>query len=193
MPKKKKKRTEPGASSGVTIIDDLDTQYALESVEERWDKDLKEDQPVVEEICGGYSRKGNWEVLDVPTEDASPPRRRRAVDTSPPRRQSLEQDAANLGLEPAGIADSFASRGKVSRFSSTASGHAAGLQSGSEFGEREREYKANRDAELSKADPSLSGAQSSTVYRDKSGKKVDMLNEFMRQQSLKETKVYSAV
>ena len=213
VPKKKKRRTNPGSSSSVTIVEELDSQYALDSVEERWDKDLKEDQPVVEELRGGYNRKGNWEVLGAPEEDPSPPRRRRAEDPSPPRRPTREEDpspprrrraedpspprrptreendAYPVMFSSAGSADSFTSRGKVSRFSSTVSGHAAGLQSGSEFGEREREYKVIRDSELSKADPSLSGAQSSTVYRDKTGKKLDILNEFVRQQALKETKV----
>jgi pre-mRNA-splicing factor CWC26 len=67
----------------------------------------------------------------------------------------------------------------------TASGHDAGLQSGSTFGKTEKELKAQRDLELSGADPSLLGAEAETVYRDRKGKKLDMLNEFMRQQAVK--------
>lgn len=67
----------------------------------------------------------------------------------------------------------------------TASGHDAGLQSGSTFGKTEKELKAQRDLELSGADPSLLGAEAETVYRDRKGKKLDMLSEFMRQQAVK--------
>ena len=70
----------------------------------------------------------------------------------------------------------------------TASGHDAGLQSGSTFGRTEKELKAQRDKELAHADPSLLGAAAETVYRDRKGKKLDMLNEFMRQQAVREGK-----
>jgi hypothetical protein len=38
--------------------------------------------------------------------------------------------------------------------------------------------------------PSLQGAGQDTVYRDKKGKKLDMLNEFMRQQAVREGKEF---
>jgi hypothetical protein len=37
----------------------------------------------------------------------------------------------------------------------------------------------------------MSGAGEGTVYRDKRGRKLDMLNEFMRQQAAREGKVRS--
>ena len=37
--------------------------------------------------------------------------------------------------------------------------------------------------------PEDSGKNAETVYRDKKGKKLDMLNEFMRQQAVREGKV----
>jgi pre-mRNA-splicing factor CWC26 len=67
-----------------------------------------------------------------------------------------------------------------------ASGHVAGMQSGSQFGQQEREIKRKKDSELSAADPSLSGEQAETIYRDRHGKKLDMLGEFMRQQAIKD-------
>jgi pre-mRNA-splicing factor CWC26 len=55
-------------------------------------------------------------------------------------------------------------------------------------GRTEKELKAQRDKELAHADPSLLGAAAETVYRDRKGKKLDMLNEFMRQQAVREGK-----
>jgi hypothetical protein len=75
------------------------------------------------------------------------------------------------------------------RLQVTASGHLAGLQSGDAFGSKERSIKAVRDQELAKSDPKLSGADAETTYRDKKGKKLDMLSEFMRQQAVQEGKV----
>jgi hypothetical protein len=49
--------------------------------------------------------------------------------------------------------------------------------------------RAKRDVELNHADPALSGINAETVYRDKKGKKLDMLNEFMRQQAVTDGKV----
>ena len=37
--------------------------------------------------------------------------------------------------------------------------------------------------------PEDSGKNAETVYRDKKGKKLDMLNEFMRQQAVRDGKV----
>ena len=115
---------------------------------------------------------------DSSDDDEDVPRRRPRVndnsDEEPPRKPSLES------AEAKGIPE-----GKRKK---TASGHDAGLQSSSQFGKTEKELKAQRDLELSNADPSLLGSQAETVYRDRKGKKLDMLNEFMRQQAVKEGK-----
>jgi pre-mRNA-splicing factor CWC26 len=68
------------------------------------------------------------------------------------------------------------------------SGHIAGLQSSSSFQERERIARSSRDEGFQ--DPSLTGENAETVYRDRRGKKLDMLNEFMRQQANKEGQKY---
>ena len=235
MPRKKKRKGE-AKSSSVTVVGDLDDQLALDSVEERWDKDLAEDRPVVEELRSGYHRKGSWEIVDGASrehaidseeglmkpassdssvrkqieqpspprrqardEDASPPRRRRAEEPSPPRRQARDEDASpprrRRAEEPspprrqARDEDASPPHRESSGAAEKPPMRAAGLQSADDFGRREREIRATRDLELAKADPSLSGAHSATVYRDKRGKKLDMLNEFMRQQTLQETKV----
>ena len=70
----------------------------------------------------------------------------------------------------------------------TASGHTAGIHSGESFGESERSLKRQRDLELAQMDQSAAGKNAETVYRDKRGRKLDMLNEFMKQQSSTEGK-----
>ena len=83
------------------------------------------------------------------------------------------------------------SSGKIlKRRKKTASGHDAGLQSGTAFGRTEMNIKATRDEEMRGTDPSLQGEGADTVYRDRKGKKLDMLNEFMRQQAVKEGKEF---
>jgi pre-mRNA-splicing factor CWC26 len=74
------------------------------------------------------------------------------------------------------------------RVATTASGHAAGLQTGSQFGAKEKEIQTAKTEELTGADKSLTGENEETVYRDKRGRKLDMLNEMMRQQALREGK-----
>lgn len=69
------------------------------------------------------------------------------------------------------------------------SGHSAGMQSGSDFGRKEKELRDAKMEEMRSFDPTLSGANAETVYRDKKGKKLDVLNDFMRQQAIEEGKV----
>jgi pre-mRNA-splicing factor CWC26 len=64
----------------------------------------------------------------------------------------------------------------------TASGYVAGLQTGSEFSQVEQDLRAKHKAELSQLGEGNSGKGADTVYRDRRGRKLDMLNEFMRQQ-----------
>ena len=66
--------------------------------------------------------------------------------------------------------------------------HVAGLQSSSDFARREKELQDIKKNELKAIDPSLSGQYADTVYRDKRGRKLDMLNEFMRQEAIREGK-----
>jgi pre-mRNA-splicing factor CWC26 len=70
----------------------------------------------------------------------------------------------------------------------TAAAHVAGLQSSSDFAKREKELQEIKKNELKAIDPSLSGQFADTVYRDKRGRKLDMLNEFMRQEAIREGK-----
>lgn len=69
------------------------------------------------------------------------------------------------------------------------SGHSAGLQSTNTFRNAEKDIRTNQNSyEIN--DPTLTGENAETVYRDKRGRKLDMLNEFMRQTSAKEGREY---
>ena len=46
-----------------------------------------------------------------------------------------------------------------------------------------------KEEQLKRMAPEDSGKNAETVYRDKKGKKLDMLNEFMRQQAVRDGKV----
>jgi pre-mRNA-splicing factor CWC26 len=70
----------------------------------------------------------------------------------------------------------------------TSTGHTAGLHSGGSFGEAERTLKRERDQDLAQMDQGAAGRNAETVYRDKRGRKLDMLSEFMKQQSSAEGK-----
>jgi len=63
----------------------------------------------------------------------------------------------------------------------TTSGHTAGIHSASSFGREEHQLKRQREVELSQFN-SKDGGKEETVYKDKRGKKLDMVNEFMKQQ-----------
>ena len=106
--------------------------------------------------------------------DASPPRRKKARaggdgDASPPRR--VDFSAAPAARAAAAAPDGRAKMG---------SGHAAGVLTGEEFRVAEEKLRERRAAERAAMDPEASGKGAATVYRDKRGRKLDMLNEFMR-------------
>ena len=240
--KKTKKGTKP-LKTALIVVDDNEEDVVLssEAVEDRWDRDLTEDAPVVEDVSRGYSRKGDWESVEVrAVAEPSPPRRRKLSDASdsPPRRRAaplsisapvrkMDEDSSprrrqedespprrpqsspspprrkrfeapsqpiNAGSSSPPRNPKEVAKEKVDggRLTMTASGHAAGLQSGERFGETERSIKSLRDVELASADPEKSGGKAETVYRDRSGKKVDALDNFMRKQAAKEGKVSSS-
>eukprot|EP00968_Pinguiococcus_pyrenoidosus_P017352 scaffold1724_cov246-Pinguiococcus_pyrenoidosus.AAC.24 len=68
------------------------------------------------------------------------------------------------------------------------SGHRAGLHTADSFKRAEDELRRDKAAKLSRMSDELSGKNSETVYRDRQGRKLDMLSEFMRQQEEKESK-----
>jgi pre-mRNA-splicing factor CWC26 len=70
----------------------------------------------------------------------------------------------------------------------TSTGHYAGVQSSESFAFNEKILRGERENEINELNTKFSGQNAETVYRDKHGKKLDMLSEFMRQQSNEENK-----
>jgi len=66
----------------------------------------------------------------------------------------------------------------------TASGMATGLLTGTQFAEAEAAARRKNDAALGGVDAHALGKGQETVYRDRRGRKLDALNEFMRQQAV---------
>lgn len=119
--------------------------------------------------------------------DASPPRRRNDnnnnnKDSSPPRKRNDNRDSSPPRRNTQNDDKHDKKRAK------TASGLTAGLVSKEDIAEEAREIKRRREMENADIDPSLLGEGQETTYRDKRGRKLDMLNEFMRQQALREGK-----
>ena len=115
--------------------------------------------------------------------DASPPRRRnddRERDSSPPRRSNNDRENDKIKNE---------NKNDI-RKAKTASGLIAGLVMKEDIVEEAKELKRKREMEMKDIDPKLLGEGQETSYRDKRGKKLDMLNEFMRQQALREGKEF---
>ena len=107
------------------------------------------------------------------------------------RRHDSDDDAPISSNNEERVTSSSTKNGQVKeRRKKTASGHDAGLQTGAGFGRAEKEMKAIKDQEMRDADPTMQGEGQETIYRDRKGKKLDMLSEFMRQQAVREGKEY---
>jgi pre-mRNA-splicing factor CWC26 len=63
------------------------------------------------------------------------------------------------------------------------SGEVAGLRTGAEIAKELGEKKRREQESLRKQDPKIMGYGAETVYRDKHGRKLDMLNQLMNQQA----------
>ena len=61
---------------------------------------------------------------------------------------------------------------------------ATGLLTGTQFAEAEAAARQKKDAALAGVDAHTLGKGQETVYRDRKGRKLDALNEFMRQQAV---------
>ncbi|CAM9426956.1 unnamed protein product [Ascophyllum nodosum] len=135
--------------------------------------------------------------------DASPPRRRaqgakgsgeggagHEDDASPPRRRQTGDGKADGGGNGRGAGRGLPTGGKGDGNDGvkTSSGYYAGLQSGKDFKVVEQRLRQKQEAEMKAVDKDSSGQGAETVYRDKKGRKLDMLNEFMKQQEVKADK-----
>jgi len=132
-------------------------------------------------------RKGRVDSDD----DLSPPRKGRVDsddDLSPPRRGRVDSDD---DLSPPRKGRDVSPPRESERESESeatkksGSGHEAGLMSGASFREAEEELRQKREAEIAKT---AGAGQAETVYRDRKGRKLDMLNEFMRIEAEREGK-----
>jgi pre-mRNA-splicing factor CWC26 len=111
-------------------------------------------------------------------------------DNSLARKKSLDKLPARYQADIGDRQPDASPERDLKRRKKTASGHDAGLQTGAGFGRTERNIKSQRDKAMKDGDPALMGEGQETVYRDKKGKKLDMLNEFMRQQAVNEGKKF---
>jgi pre-mRNA-splicing factor CWC26 len=70
----------------------------------------------------------------------------------------------------------------MSHISSMSQARRPGLQSAEDFGRNERAIKRAREEDLARIGSASGPNREETVYRDKHGRKLDMLTEYMRQQ-----------
>ncbi|KAJ8603072.1 hypothetical protein CTAYLR_006670 [Chrysophaeum taylorii] len=113
--------------------------------------------------------------LAVRRKPENPPQKRRHDsddDLSPPRRSKMDDD------------DASPSRQRREEQKGP-SGHAAGLIRSADFRDAEAKLRAERTAALER---DAGEAPAETVYRDRRGRKLDMLNEFMRIEAEREGK-----
>lgn len=211
--KSKEKRKKRDAAGGLKVVDVEKEEWGQQRGGDLgvWGHD---DAPAVVDaaevdLVEGTKRavKGSWAPVEVAGKqcgtasdsdsDAAPPRRastRHDSDSdgdAAPRRRGRANDADNAPAPTtasvsASALDSGLAPPPKRAFAS--SGHAAGLQSGAEFRKNEQRLQAEKKALSVGLDDSKNGKNAETVYRDRKGKKLDMLNEFMRQQAIEEGK-----
>jgi pre-mRNA-splicing factor CWC26 len=118
----------------------------------------------------------------------SPPRRsKRRADSdasagSPPRRKTAraDSDSDDSDSPPRRTKDGKDAKGRMTQM---ASGHSAGLQTGSQFQVKENALKLAKERELAEMTKSMSGQQQ-TTYRDKSGKVMDLGTHLQEQEEI---------
>ena len=175
-----------GANDAPVVVDDADVRRIGPSiVRGSW-------APVTEVASSAGAASGRADG-----DDAAPPRRASkrhdsdSDDAAPPRRDSKRDSGQPAGAivtsdsSSVAVATSSAASNKPAY---TASGHMAGLQSGPQFRKNEERLVAEKNKIMAGVDASQAGKNAETTYRDKKGKKLDMLTEFMRQQAIEEGK-----
>jgi len=128
------------------------------------------------EVEGGRGRGGG----EAP--DMSPPRRRAgaaAPDLSPPRRQQQRPRADGDLSPPRKPREPDLSPPRSHKEARLSSGVKAGLRTGSELEAETKRIRKEQDERFKKMEPEQSGAHAPTIYRDRRGRKLDMLTEIM--------------
>eukprot|EP00636_Phaeomonas_parva_P015127 CAMPEP_0118878822 /NCGR_PEP_ID=MMETSP1163-20130328/18696_1 /TAXON_ID=124430 /ORGANISM="Phaeomonas parva, Strain CCMP2877" /LENGTH=358 /DNA_ID=CAMNT_0006814769 /DNA_START=68 /DNA_END=1144 /DNA_ORIENTATION=- len=121
---------------------------------------------------------------DSDSDDSDAGVRRRRTPNLNPRVVAAKEEAS----DDSSGEDSDDSDAGVRRRPKMSSGHRAGLHTGAEFQEREAKLQEQKAAKLKAMGDEASGKNAETVYRDKKGRKLDMLTEFMRQQDVRDGK-----
>ena len=126
------------------------------------------------------------------SDSPSPPRKNKAEiknrnDDSPPRKPKSSSGAAGINNQDSPSPPRKTKEQVRTKREETSSGHSSGLQSGRQFGQKEKELKIKRDTENAKL---ATESQSETIYRDKRGRKLDALTEFMRQSAVEEGNLF---
>eukprot|EP00002_Diphylleia_rotans_P013207 TRINITY_DN2572_c0_g1_i3.p1 TRINITY_DN2572_c0_g1~~TRINITY_DN2572_c0_g1_i3.p1 ORF type:complete len:435 (+),score=113.73 TRINITY_DN2572_c0_g1_i3:45-1349(+) len=106
--------------------------------------------------------------------DASPPRRSQSTrhdspDASPPRKSRVRHDSPEKLSPP-------------SKSSTKPGPRAGGLSKGDEFRKEMEEKKRILQEKMARADPEMMGKDAETVYRDKKGRRLEMLEQMMKQE-----------
>ena len=211
--KQRKEKTITKKYSGLKVVDGEAEEWGSSGGNVEGD----DDAPVVvdaSDLGAGYDgvkqSRGSWAEVESSKpqssgparrsgadsdSDPEPPRRRRHdsssdSDSAPPRKQQPDGHRSDSDPEPP--------RRPSARSSDlepvhpppilTVSGHVPGLQTGDSFRQHEARVRSEKEAALSRVKPELAGKDAETTYRDRKGRKLDMLTEFMRQQAVAQGK-----
>ncbi|CAO3664573.1 unnamed protein product [Umbelopsis vinacea] len=196
--KKKKKKVSKRIQKGnIGIIDEEEDGWRRMKVQEEEDTPMSFDEPTVTETASlytptassgwttireGETNQNNMEeeeeaedekpmiVGEVPLRD--PPRVRNSTSITPSRQRRSTSPSPSSGRVSRRTSVGTEQEDDELRMSS---GHRIGLQTADQIREESRRLRRQRDREMRELDPTLSGRDAETVYRDKGGRKVDMV------------------
>ncbi|KAG6544497.1 hypothetical protein Mapa_014135 [Marchantia paleacea] len=115
--------------------------------------------------------------------DISPPRRKKDTELSSPRRNLTRNDTPDLSPPRKKVSrNGDAMEGKSMKKPRMADGSVGGLKTEKQVVEEIQRKKAMETKALAELDPSQSGRGAETVYRDKRGRRLEGLEELLRQQ-----------
>ncbi|KAI8581618.1 hypothetical protein K450DRAFT_232163 [Umbelopsis ramanniana AG] len=188
--KKKKKKIPKRIKKGnIGIIDEEEDSWRQAKVQDD-DEDtfMESEEATVTETKSLYTPKtSGWTIIregeeeeeaederpqivgEVPTMDRPQPRSRETSSTTPSRQmRSLSPSPPSLRVSRQNSDDRDEDELRMS------SGHRVGLQTTEQIKAETIRLKKQRDKEMRELDPTLSGRDATTVYRDKSGRKFDV-------------------
>jgi pre-mRNA-splicing factor CWC26 len=163
----------PTASSGWTTIREGETNE--NNMEE--EEEAEDEKPMI--VGEGMLIRIN-EMPSVPMHSCSiplvplrdPPRVRNSTSITPSRQRRSTSPSPSSGRVSRRTSVGTEQEDDELRMSS---GHRIGLQTADQIREESRRLRRQRDREMRELDPTLSGRDAETVYRDKGGRKVDMV------------------